>query len=85
MILATTLQLNCEGVHGQDDVGLVQAGQRHKGVGLGDAFLAQEFAVGSITVDDQHAGNFSLISWQRLRSLSMTVTRFCTSCNSLTR
>ena len=30
-------------------------------------------------------GNFSLISWQRAALLSITVTRFWMSCNSLTR
>ena len=46
------------GVHGQDDIRLVQAGQRHKGVHVGDAFLAQQLGVGTVAVDDQHTGEF---------------------------
>lgn len=34
------------GVHSQDDVRFVQAGQGHKGVHFADAFLAQQLAVG---------------------------------------
>ena len=59
LILATTLQeFIWGGVHGQDDIRLVQAGQRHKGVHVGDAFLAQQLGVGTVAVDDQHTGEF---------------------------
>ena len=44
------------GIHCQNDVRLVQTGQRHKGVHLGDALLAQQLGVRAVPVDDQHAG-----------------------------
>lgn len=44
------------GIHCQNDVRLVQTGQRHKGVHLGDALLAQQLGVRTVPVDDQHAG-----------------------------
>ena len=44
------------GVHRQNDVCFVQAGQRHKGVHIGDALLTQQLGIRTVAVDDQHAG-----------------------------
>ena len=74
LIFATTLQeFIWEGIHCQNDVRLVQTGQRHKGVHLGDALLAQQLSV-AVPVDDQHAGEL-LAHFLAGSALSMTVTR----------